>query len=171
MDASALQTMGLPGDVCTIEVEPRPGGKFLFTDKRPMGVVFHWGTYKVIDRPHRLTFTWNAGDKVGTADDELSLVTITFAATEVGCNVRSFILWTLNGEITLNVPKTVGITCSSAFATSWKRRSFSASSSQIQGSWLCLLGIRRTACLTSGFPGCIELVIQSHFWLQSWFCD
>ncbi len=85
---AALQTMGLPGDVCTIEVEPRPGGKFLFTDKRPMGEVFHWGTYKVIDRPHRLTFTWNAGDKVGTADDELSLVSITFAATEVGCNVR-----------------------------------------------------------------------------------
>lgn len=86
--SAALQSMGLPGDLGSIKVDPRLGGKFLFTDKRPMGEAFHWGTYKVIDRPRRLAFTWNAADKVGMDDDELSLVTITLTPTENGCNVR-----------------------------------------------------------------------------------
>ncbi len=85
---AALQTMGLPGDLGTIEADPRVGGKFQFSDMRPMGEACHWGTYKVIDRPHRLAFTWNASDKFDETDDELSLVSIVFTTTTSGCQVR-----------------------------------------------------------------------------------
>lgn len=83
--ASALQTMKLPGEIGVIEVDARVGGKFCFSDKRPSGEAFHWGTYKVLDFPNRIAFTWNAGGERLTSDDQQSLVTIVLTPTPSGC--------------------------------------------------------------------------------------
>ena len=84
---SALVAMGLPGELVVIEVDARVGGKFCFSDKRPMGEVFHWGTYKHLDFPNRIAFTWNAGMSRLATDDDLSLVTISIAPNATGCEV------------------------------------------------------------------------------------
>lgn len=86
--SAALQAMGLPGEVGTVEVDPKVGGKFQFTDRRPQGEAFHWGTYKIVDRPTCLAFTWNASNRFEETDNELSLVTITLTPNEKGCYVR-----------------------------------------------------------------------------------
>ena len=56
--AKALQSHGLEGDIRRIDVDPRVGGKFFFTDMRPGGEARHWGSYLELDRPHRIVFTW-----------------------------------------------------------------------------------------------------------------
>ena len=84
---SALVAMGLPGELVVIEVDARVGGKFCFSDKRQVGEVFHWGTYKQLDFPNRITFTWNAGMSRQAADDDLSLVTISITPNAAGCEV------------------------------------------------------------------------------------
>ncbi len=85
---SALQTLGLPGDLVKVETDPQVGGQFCFADKRPAGVVFHWGTYQQLNRPQQLAFTWNAGMEREDTDDNLSLVNINFLVSEVGCDVK-----------------------------------------------------------------------------------
>lgn len=86
--SAALRAMGLPGELITVEVDPRVGGTFQFSDKRPQGDACHWGTYKIIDRPNCLAFTWNASDQFEPYDDPLSLVTITLTPTDIGCDAR-----------------------------------------------------------------------------------
>lgn len=45
------------GEMITAEIDPRVGGKFTFTEKRPeMGDVRHVGEFLEIDRPARLGF-------------------------------------------------------------------------------------------------------------------
>jgi uncharacterized protein YndB with AHSA1/START domain len=45
------------GTIIRAETDPRVGGAFIFTDRRPdMGDVEHTGTYVAIDRPRRLVF-------------------------------------------------------------------------------------------------------------------
>ncbi|ANJ26019.1 SRPBCC family protein [Agromyces aureus] len=41
-------------------VDPRVGGAFTITMNDPQGAFVHGGTYTVIDRPHRLEFTWRS---------------------------------------------------------------------------------------------------------------
>ena len=85
---SALMALGLPGQLVVIEVDPRVGGKFCFSDKRPVGETFHWGTYKRLDFASCISFTWNAGLSHAEADDDLSLVTITITPAATGCDVK-----------------------------------------------------------------------------------
>ncbi len=42
--------------VSAVSVDLQIGGQFSFV----MGQSKHWGTYRVIDRPHLLSFTWNS---------------------------------------------------------------------------------------------------------------
>ncbi len=85
---SALKAFGLPGDLVLLEVDARVGGKFCFSDTRPIGETFHWGIYKQMDCPNCLAFTWNAGLSRGDTDDALSLVTISIQPTDAGCDVK-----------------------------------------------------------------------------------
>jgi uncharacterized protein YndB with AHSA1/START domain len=72
------------GEMVRAEIDPRVGGRFNFTDRRPdMGDVEHVGEYEVIDRPRRLVFTF----AVPKYDPSYTRVTLEFAAVDGGCEV------------------------------------------------------------------------------------
>jgi uncharacterized protein YndB with AHSA1/START domain len=80
---SALMQMGLPGDVRRVEIDPRVGGRFTFSDVRAGGEALHWGTYLEIDRPRRLVFTWFTS--VEDEEEGTSRVTLTLEPEGGGC--------------------------------------------------------------------------------------
>jgi len=55
------------------ETEAKVGGSYRIVMTNDMGEVPHWGTYREIERPSRLVFTWNSPH---ASPD--SLVTLTF---------------------------------------------------------------------------------------------
>jgi uncharacterized protein YndB with AHSA1/START domain len=72
------------GEMIKAEIDPRVGGRFNFTDRRPdMGDVAHLGQYEVIDRPHRLVFTF----AVPQFDPSYTRVTLEFVAVGGGCEL------------------------------------------------------------------------------------
>jgi uncharacterized protein YndB with AHSA1/START domain len=69
------------GEMIKAEIDPRVGGKFNFTDRRPdMGDVAHVGEYLEIDRPRRLQFTFG----VPQFDPAMTTVTLDFKRVEGG---------------------------------------------------------------------------------------
>lgn len=62
--------------VVSLENEPSVGGQFHYTVRRGANLIDHTGTYRVIERPHRLVFTWGVNQEQG----ELSVVDIEIAA-------------------------------------------------------------------------------------------
>ena len=54
--SAALKSFGLSGDIQRIEIDARVGGAFLFSDRRGDTEARHWGTYLVLDRPHKIVF-------------------------------------------------------------------------------------------------------------------
>ena len=66
------------------ETDPRVGGRFTFTDRRPdMGDVEHVGTYLEIDRPRRLVFEF----AVPAYEPTRTKITLEFAPDGDGCRL------------------------------------------------------------------------------------
>ena len=80
--AASLKSFGLAGDICRIEIDARVGGKYFFSDMRDGTEARHWGTYRELDSPRKLVFTWIV-DESEEADP--SVVTITFKSDREGC--------------------------------------------------------------------------------------
>jgi uncharacterized protein YndB with AHSA1/START domain len=72
------------GQMVKAEIDPRVGGKFNFTDRRPdMGDVEHVGSYLEIDRPRRLVFEF----AVPKYEAAKTRVTIEIAPSGSGCEL------------------------------------------------------------------------------------
>ena len=70
------------GTMIKAEIDPRVGGHFTFTDRRPdMGDVEHVGTWLEIERPRRLVFEF----AVPAYDPTRTRITLDFAADGAGC--------------------------------------------------------------------------------------
>jgi uncharacterized protein YndB with AHSA1/START domain len=70
------------GEMITAEIDPRVGGRFEFTDRRPdMGEVRHVGEYLEIDRPRRLVFSFG----VPQFDPAMTTVEIDITPDGDGC--------------------------------------------------------------------------------------
>ena len=80
LDPEALVQFMLPGPTkrTTAKVDSRVGGRFEIVMHTPDGSVSHTGTYRRIDRPRTLAFTWNSK----YAGDGDSLVTVEFRAAK-----------------------------------------------------------------------------------------
>jgi uncharacterized protein YndB with AHSA1/START domain len=66
----------------TAEIDPRVGGRFTFTERRPdMGDVRHVGEYLEIERPRRLVFTFG----VPQFDARMTIVTVEVRPDGGGC--------------------------------------------------------------------------------------
>jgi uncharacterized protein YndB with AHSA1/START domain len=78
LDPAMLRRFMSPGEGASTlraETDPRPGGRYEIVMRNEMGEIPHWGEYREIDRPDRLSFTWNSPHAVPD-----SLVTLTFRA-------------------------------------------------------------------------------------------
>ena len=76
LDADSLGTWMRPRAISETRAEndPREGGEFRIVMVRDGGELLHQGTYREIDRPRRLVFTWSSP---ATGHRE-SVVTVTF---------------------------------------------------------------------------------------------
>lgn len=73
------------GEVIRCEIDPRVGGRFVLTDRRPDGEVEHTGEYLVIERPRRLVFTFG----IPAASPTYDIVTIEITPqADGGCTLR-----------------------------------------------------------------------------------
>ena len=70
-------------DIRRIEIDPRVGGKFTFSDMREEGEAVHWGYYLEIDRPRKLVFTWFTSEE--EEQENNSVVTLTIEPLANGC--------------------------------------------------------------------------------------
>jgi uncharacterized protein YndB with AHSA1/START domain len=80
--ASALQSFGLAGDIRRVEIDPRVGGKFCFSDMRNGSEAIHNGKYLELDRPRKIVFTWSVGDD---EEPNPSRVTLSIEPEQGGC--------------------------------------------------------------------------------------
>ena len=82
----ALTAFGLSAEIVRIEVDPRPGGAFMFSDRRDGEEVQHWGTYLTLERPSVLQFTWFTSEE--SEREGSSIVRIEFVPQAAGCSAR-----------------------------------------------------------------------------------
>jgi uncharacterized protein YndB with AHSA1/START domain len=72
------------GEMIEAEIDPRVGGRFAFTERRPdMGEVRHVGEYLEIVRPRRLVFTFG----VPQFDPGMTRVTVEITGAYDGCDL------------------------------------------------------------------------------------
>jgi len=65
------------------DIDPRPGGSFVITDRRAGEDVEHQGTYLEIDRPRRLVFSFS----VPKYSSVVTTVTVDLVRVPTGCEV------------------------------------------------------------------------------------
>ncbi len=65
------------------EIDARPGGTFVITDRRAGDDVEHRGTYLEIDRPRRFVFAFS----VPKYSSEVSTVSVHLTSAEQGCEL------------------------------------------------------------------------------------
>lgn len=70
------------GEMQKVSIDARVDGEFLIVERRDGADAEHFGTYREIDRPHRLDFTFSA-----VRDAEPTLVTIQISPTAEGCDL------------------------------------------------------------------------------------
>jgi uncharacterized protein YndB with AHSA1/START domain len=71
------------GEMIRCDVDPRVGGGFTLTERRPAGDAEHRGRYVEIDRPRRLVFLFAASP----AEGEWTRVTLDIVETADGCTL------------------------------------------------------------------------------------
>ena len=71
------------GRIVRCEIDARPGGAFVITDRRGDDDVEHVGTYLEIDRPRRLVFTFG----VPRYSSEITTVVVTVTPGQDGCEM------------------------------------------------------------------------------------
>ena len=73
------------GEMVRCDIDPRVGGRFVLTDRRPDGDVEHTGEYLVIDRPSRLVFTFG----IPAASPTFDIVTLELTPErDGGCTLK-----------------------------------------------------------------------------------
>ena len=82
--STALQSMGLSGEIAQIEIDARIGGPFLFSDMRDGIEAKHWGTYLELERPRKIVFTWITDE---SEESDPSKVSLTIEPDGEGCIV------------------------------------------------------------------------------------
>lgn len=70
-------------EIIKLENKPEEGGTFSYVVNREGQKINHMGTYRELQRPNRLVFTWGVDVEAG---DE-SVVTVTIQPTESGCRL------------------------------------------------------------------------------------
>jgi uncharacterized protein YndB with AHSA1/START domain len=85
LDPEALAVWMRPGDTIHTDVsaDPTVGGEFRIVMHSLDAPIVHRGTYRTIDRPHRLAFTWRSP----VTEDEETLVTVDFEPRASGTEV------------------------------------------------------------------------------------
>ena len=85
LDAQSLTSWMRPDGIreTRAETDPRVGGGFRIVMVADDSDVMHTGTYREIDRPHRLVFTWSSP----ATHFQDSLVTVTFQPSSSGSTV------------------------------------------------------------------------------------
>jgi uncharacterized protein YndB with AHSA1/START domain len=85
LDAEKLGTWLRPRSTSETraETDPREGGDFRIVMVRDRDDIVHRGTYREIDRPRRLVFTWSSL----ATDHRDSVITVTFEPLESGSTV------------------------------------------------------------------------------------
>ena len=85
LDPAKLAVFMRPSDTkrSAVKIDPRVGGAFEVIMHTPSGIVPHTGTYREIDRPRRLVFTWNS--PYALHND--SLVTVEFRPAGKGTEI------------------------------------------------------------------------------------
>jgi uncharacterized protein YndB with AHSA1/START domain len=87
LDPDMLTRFMHPGENMSVPeatTDPREGGRFLVVMRAGDKDLPHQGTYKTIDRPNRLAFTWESP----MSPVEGSTVTIDFEEADGGTNLR-----------------------------------------------------------------------------------
>ena len=72
------------GEMVRVEIDPRPGGRFLFVDRRDGEDIEHSGEYLAIDRPRKLVFNF----VVPKFSEERSLVELDFEPAGEGTDLK-----------------------------------------------------------------------------------
>ncbi len=74
-------------EIVRLDVDARVGGRFSFVVRRGDEQIDHVGKYQLIDRPHRLSFSWAAQTVGASVDEAPSHVSIEVAPRGNGCEL------------------------------------------------------------------------------------